>query len=194
MENLIQLQRLEGIEETLRSGLGAQLLGGLLDTFSDVSEAVLELPGELMQGMDESIGRPITRVATAVLEQGQQMSRGTAAAFESLGRALANALGGPQLLQEIRTLRLTQNEQLRIIGEGVWATYSAVAKPGFSTPTRTGGGGSPSVMPTTPSSDTTARPSTTTNVVNVNNPRTTDPYTLGMQTGAGLNAVLPVRY
>lgn len=192
LDNLVQLRRLEGIENSINAGLGGGLLAGLFDSMEETSEAIQQLPMDLMRWGDESIGRPVREVATVVRSSNDATNQRLTGAFEALGRALSTALGGQTLVTELKTFRLTNNEQLKIIAEWTMGIYNVLAKgttttgsPRPSSPT--------SLLPATPTgSDTTAGPRTQT-VVNVNNPRTTDPYVTGMQVGAGVNAVVAMR-
>ena len=192
LDNLVQLRRLEGIENAINAGLGGSMLAGLFNSMEETSEAIQQLPEELLRWGDEAIGRPVRQVATVVQASNEATNQRLSGAFEALGRALATAMGGQTLVTEVKTFRLTTNEQLRIIAEWTMGIYNVLAKNG-------GTGGSPrtgspqSALPPTPTGgDTTSGPRTQT-VVNVINPRTSDPYVLGMQVGAGVNATLPVR-
>lgn len=194
LDNLVQLRRLEGIENSINAGLGGGLLAGLFDSMEETSEAIQQLPMDLMRWGDESIGRPVREVATVVRSSNDATNQRLTGAFEALGRALSTALGGQTLVTELKTFRLTNNEQLKIIAEWTMGIYNVLAKSNA-----TGGGGPTrttpqSVLPSTPATGEgpTTGPRTQT-VVNVNNPRTSDPFALGMQVGAGVNAVLPAR-
>lgn len=190
LDNLVQLRRLEGIENSINAGLGGGLLAGLFDSMQETSEAIEQLPMDLMRWGDESIGRPVREVATVVRSSNDATNQRLTGAFEALGRALSTALGGQSLAIELKTFRLTTGEQLRVIAEWNMAIYNVLAKQqGGPTPRP----GSPtSVLPTTPTGGG-GEPTPRTTVVNVNNPRTNDPFVLGMQVGNGLNAVIPVR-
>lgn len=115
----------------------------------------------------ESIERVLYE-QTAILDAGLRL--------ESQGAAMGDA-------------QQTMMNWLKAIAEGVWATYSAVAKPGWqTTPPRsvtpstglpiTGGGGPGS-------------PNTTVNVQVVSN--SSNPYNIGLQVAQGINAILPAR-
>lgn len=192
LDNLVQLRRLEGIENSINAGLGGGLLAGLFSSMEETSEAIQQLPIDLIRWGDDAISRPVREVATVVRSSNDAANQRLTGAFEALGRALSEAMGGQSLVNEVKTFRLTTNEQLRVIAEWTMGIYNVLAKQNTGGAPRTG---SPnSALPPSPQSggDTTAVPRTQT-VVNVINPRTNDPFALGMQVGAGVNAVLPAR-
>jgi len=80
---------------------------------------------------------------------------------------------------------------LKHIAEGVWATYQAIAKPGWQT---TPGGPVRFVNPSVPTSGgdpTGSRPPVTIQVNVTGN--SSNPYTQGLQVAQGINALLPAR-
>ena len=81
---------------------------------------------------------------------------------------------------------------LKHIAEGVWATYQAIAKPGWQT---TPGGPVRFTNPSVPTSGggdpTGSRPPVTIQVNVTGN--SSNPYTQGLQVAQGINALLPAR-
>lgn len=107
------------------------------------------------------------------------------ATYESVEYLRAMSGGG-----QVSQYQQTTINWLKSISEGVWATYSAVSKPGWQTNTTPPRFTTPGV-PTT-GTPISGAPNTTVNV-NVVNSGTANPYTLGMTIAQGINAALPAR-
>lgn len=111
--------------------------------------------------------------------------------LEGIERALVEGGGGGGLQDVVNVFaesQKTTHNWLKIISEGVWATYSAVAKPGWQT---TIPGRTPSVPITGNTAPFTGAPNTTINVAVTTN--SSNPYSQGLSIAQGINAIIPAR-
>lgn len=196
MENLKYLQIMESLERVLyesnehlsalASGVYFNALADSLEGFGDeIYNFGQRVPVEI-GGAIEFVGeRMVATMNNTVAQQSAANNRGLTTLANSIGTAM-----GP-MLNELQLMRKTTQEQLRIVAEGVWATYSAVSKPGWQTTVPSLPGGPANTGPSFPRTPSTTAPNTTVNVNVVSN--STNPYTTGLQIAQGINAILPAR-
>lgn len=196
MENLKYLQIMESLERVLyesnehlsalASGVYFNALADSLEGFGDdIHDFGQRVPVEIGGAIEQVGQRMVATMNNTVAQQSAANNRGLTTLANSIGAAMS------PMLNELQLMRKTTQEQLRIVAEGVWATYSAVSKPGWQTTVPSLPGGPPNTGPSIPGRLPATVPNTNITVNVTSNSQ--NPYTTGLQVAQGINAILPAR-
>ena len=196
MENLKYLQIMESLERVLyesnehlsalASGVYFNALADSLEGFGDeMYDFGQRVPVEIGGAIEQVGQRMVASLNTSVQANNAATNRGLTTLANSIGAAMS------PMLNELQLMRKTTQEQLRIVAEGVWATYSAVSKPGWQTTVPSLPGGPANTGPSFPRTPSSTGPNTNVTVNVTSN--SSNPYNTGLQVAQGINAILPAR-